>query len=74
MERSDEALIAALSDQLPELKSLVEAHRDYERQLDEISRRPYLSTEEQVFKKQLQKEKLLGKDRIEAILAQHRKN
>jgi uncharacterized protein YdcH (DUF465 family) len=72
MEVSDERLIATLIDQHPELKKLVEDHNDYERRLDEMNRRPYLSTEEDIERKRLQKAKLAGKDKIERILAPHR--
>lgn len=74
MERRDEELIARLVDQNDELKALVEDHREYERKLEEFNKRPYLTTEETMERKRLQKEKLAGKDRIAAILAEHRKN
>jgi uncharacterized protein YdcH (DUF465 family) len=72
METSDEALIAKLVGQDPILKQLVDDHRDYERRLDEMNRRPYLSTDEDIERKRLQKAKLAGKDKIERILAPHR--
>jgi uncharacterized protein YdcH (DUF465 family) len=37
-----------------------------------MNRRPYLSTEEDIERKRLQKAKLAGKDKIERILAPHR--
>jgi uncharacterized protein YdcH (DUF465 family) len=72
MEAQDEALISKLIDHMPELKSLVDNHRDYERQIDELNRRPHLTTEEDFERKRLQKAKLAGKDKIERILARHR--
>ena len=72
MEAADEALIAKLVDQDPVLKQLVDEHLDYERRLDEMNRRPYLTTEEDIERKRLQKAKLAGKDKIERILAPHR--
>jgi uncharacterized protein YdcH (DUF465 family) len=72
MEVSDEKLIARLVDQDPELRRLVDAHLDFERRLEEMNRRPYLSTEEDIERKRLQKAKLAGKDKIERILAPHR--
>jgi uncharacterized protein YdcH (DUF465 family) len=72
METNDEALIAKLIDDDPELKRLVEEHRDYENRLDEMNRRPYLSTEEDLERKRLRKAKLAGKDKIEFILSSHR--
>ncbi|MEW6261694.1 MAG: DUF465 domain-containing protein [Thermodesulfobacteriota bacterium] len=73
MEKRDEELISRLINQDEELRALVEAHQVYERRLEEFQKRPYLTTEEAIEKKRLQKEKLAGKDRIEAILARHRK-
>ena len=72
MEQRDEEIIAQLIGENEELRRLVEAHREFERQLEEFNRRPYLTTEEAVQKKKIQKMKLAGKDRIEAILAEHR--
>jgi hypothetical protein len=74
MDARDEALIAELVETNEELKSLVEQHRAYEQQIDEFNKRPYLSTEEALERKRLQKMKLAGKDRIESILAEHRRN
>jgi uncharacterized protein YdcH (DUF465 family) len=72
MEKQDLELIDRLMDRDPELKKYVEEHRDYEKQLDEFNRRPYLTTAETIERKRLQKLKLAGRDRIERILAQHR--
>jgi uncharacterized protein YdcH (DUF465 family) len=72
METQDEALISRLVDNVPELKELVESHRKYESILAEMSSRPYLSPEEDLERKRLQKAKLAGKDKIERILAKHR--
>jgi uncharacterized protein YdcH (DUF465 family) len=72
MDARDEALVAKLIEQEPELKLLIENHREYEKKLDEMNRHPYLSTEEDLERKRIQKAKLAGKDRIERILAAHR--
>jgi uncharacterized protein YdcH (DUF465 family) len=72
MDVQDEALISKLIDQNPDLKLLVDSHRDYERQIDELNRRPHLTSAEDLERKRLQKAKLAGKDKIERILATHR--
>ncbi len=72
MEKQDLELIEQLMGRDPELKQYVEKHREYEKQLDEFNRRPYLTTAENIERKRLQKLKLAGRDRIELILAQHR--
>jgi uncharacterized protein YdcH (DUF465 family) len=72
MEKWDEELIARLLPRDQELRQYIEAHRQYEQRLEEFSQRPYLTTEEEMEKKRIQKLKLAGRDRIEAILAKHR--
>ena len=72
MERSDQELIDHLMDRDPELKKHVEAHRDYEKLLEEFNRRPYLTAAETIERKRLQKLKLAGRDKIEQILAKYR--
>jgi len=72
MDAQDEALIANLIEQDPELKLLLDNHREYEKKLDEMNRHQYLSTDEDMERKRIQKAKLAGKDRIERILANHR--
>jgi uncharacterized protein YdcH (DUF465 family) len=72
MDPQDETLINRLIGDNPDLRSLVDNHRDYERRLDEMNKRPYLSTEEDLERKKIQKAKLAGKDKIERILAAHR--
>ncbi|MCB2193594.1 MAG: DUF465 domain-containing protein [Deltaproteobacteria bacterium] len=69
MDRSDMELIKANLDKDPELAKLWADHLEMEKKLDEMNQRLYLSTEEQIERKQLQKLKLAGRDRIEQILA-----
>lgn len=72
MEKTDEELIQQLLPHNPELQQFYEEHRVLERQLAEFHRKLYLSPEQELEKKQLQKRKLAGKDRIMHILARHR--
>lgn len=72
MEEHDLHLIEELSPQNEELASLWREHLGIEKTLAELDKRLYLSGEEQMERKRLQKLKLAGRDRIEAILAQHR--
>ncbi len=74
MEKKDEKLIATLVEKDPELKELMEDHLKLGERVDELSKRSYLTTEESLEKKKLQKLKLAGRDKIEAILAKYRKN
>ena len=72
MEERDLALIRTWIQQDPELKQRMDEHEEYERRLEEFNRRPYLTSEETLERKRLQKLKLAGRDRIEQILAKYR--
>jgi hypothetical protein len=72
MEKPDLELIARWVGQDPELKRYLEEHREFERRLEEFNRRPYLTPQEDLERKRLQKMKLAGRDKIEEILAKYR--
>ena len=72
MEERDLALIKTWIEQDSELKQRISEHEEYERRLEEFNRRPYLTAEETLERKRLQKLKLAGRDKIEQILAKYR--
>jgi uncharacterized protein YdcH (DUF465 family) len=72
MEKRDLDLIQKLIPSDPELKRCMDEHEELERKLEEFKRRLYLTPGEEVERKKLQKKKLAGRDRIEAILARYR--
>jgi len=72
MEPNDIAMIQENLEHNPELAKLWAEHLELEKKLEEMNQRIYLSTEEQVERKRLQKLKLAGRDRIEQILAELR--
>lgn len=72
MEQSDLELIESLAAADEELAKLWANHRQLDNEIESMSARLYLTPEEQVERKRLQKLKLAGRDRIEAILAVHR--
>ena len=72
MEKKDEELIQSLLPQDADLKRYYDEHLELERQLAEFNRKLYLTPEQEVEKKALQKKKLSGKDRIMEILDKHR--
>ena len=72
MEKKDEELIHTLLEREPELRQYYEEHVDLERQLSSLQQKHYLTADEEVEKKRLQKLKLAGKDRIMEILARYR--
>ncbi|MBW1712123.1 MAG: DUF465 domain-containing protein [Deltaproteobacteria bacterium] len=72
MEQHDLELITKLSEVNEELAALWKEHQNLEGQLEDMNRRLYLTPEEEVERKRIQKLKLAGRDRIETILAEHR--
>jgi uncharacterized protein YdcH (DUF465 family) len=72
MEENDLQLIRKLIPKNKELKILWDEHLEYEEKLDQLNKRRYLSTEEEMKRKELQKLKLKGKDRIAEILRESR--
>ena len=72
MEEQELTIIESLVAKDEELAVLWREHQEFERLLEGYNTLRYLSPEEEVERKRLQKLKLAGRDRIEAILAQHR--
>ncbi|MBW2554308.1 MAG: DUF465 domain-containing protein [Deltaproteobacteria bacterium] len=72
MEEKDRLLIEKHIDNDEELKSYVEEHILFEKQLGELNKKPYLTQEEEVRKKKIKKLKLSGRDKIEMILRKYR--
>lgn len=72
MEKSDEILIAQNINNDLELRKHVKEHSNYERILEDFNKRVYLTPEEEMEKKTIQKKKLLEKDKIHEILAKYR--
>ena len=73
MEKHDLDLINRYIEVDAELKRYMDEHVEFERLLEEYNRRPYLTAEESLERKRLQKLKLAGRDKIEQILAKYRK-
>jgi len=65
-------IITVLRTESDEFKKLEEEHRKLEETLEEISKKKYLTTEEEVQKKQIQKQKLHFKDRMAQLVREHR--
>jgi uncharacterized protein YdcH (DUF465 family) len=72
MEQRDEELIRTLLPQIPELKTAYEEHARLGLEVDELSAKSFLSPSEEVRRKDLQKQKLLEKDKIMKILSEYR--
>lgn len=72
MEEADELLIKRYIHQDEELRKYVEDHERLEADLENFNKRIYLTAEEEIEKKNLQKRKLRGKEQIFRILARYR--
>jgi len=72
MEKRDKLLIEKHIKTDDELKKFVEEHILFEKQLDELSDKVYLTPDEEMKQKELKKLKLAGRDKIEEILKKYR--
>jgi len=72
MEKKDEELIQSLLGRDAELKQYYDEHVQLEQRLAEFNRKLYLTPEQELERKQIQKRKLSGKDRIMEILSRYR--
>ena len=73
MEERDERLIVRLIKDSTTLREYMGQHQEYEKQLEEYNKRIHLTTEESLERKRIQKLKLASRDKIESILAEHRR-
>lgn len=72
MAENDMDLIQRLSEENPRFRKLHEEHLLFEKQLQELDERTYLTPDEDLERKKIQKLKLAGKDEMESILREHR--
>ena len=73
MEQVDQKVLVSLLDKDPELKRYYEEHLDLEDKLLLFQNR-YLTPEEEVEKKKIQKLKLTGKDKIMELLKKYQQH
>jgi len=71
MEQREEEIIRQHLDQDQELRSLYVEHQELKRKLEEFRHKHYLTTEEAIEEKRIQKLKLASKDRMMAILGRY---
>jgi len=72
MAENDMDLVQRLSEENPIFRKLHEQHLLFEKQLQDLDDRTYLTPEEDLERKKIQKLKLAGKDEMEAILRDYR--
>ena len=66
-------VVAILRNENEEYKKLEDEHHKLNDYLDEMSKKKYLSSEEEIEKKKLQKQKLQYKDRLAQIIREYKK-
>jgi uncharacterized protein len=68
MEDYDQSLVERLFDGNPRFRMLYEEHLLLEKELQKLNQKTYLSSDEEIEKKKVQKLKLAGKDEMDRIL------
>ncbi|MEJ2700063.1 MAG: DUF465 domain-containing protein [Desulfuromonadales bacterium] len=68
MEAKEQTLVEELCDSNPRFRMLYEEHLLLERELRDLDEKDFLTPEEEVARKKVQKLKLAGKDEMERIL------
>ena len=73
MDLRDEELVTALMPQNPELRAAYEEHLRLNTEVDKLASKSFLSPNEEIEKKNLQKRKLAEKTKIIRILDEYRR-
>lgn len=68
MEEMDLAKVEWLVNENPRFRMLYEEHRLLERELEDLERRRYLTPEQELERRKIQKIKLAGKDEMQRIM------
>jgi uncharacterized protein len=71
---TDEQIAEALKRENAEYQKLSQEHKKLDEWLDELSKKHYLTPEEDIEKKKKQKEKLYKKDRMAELIRNYKKN
>jgi len=67
----DPDLLAKVKNENPEFKKLHEEHTLLNSKVDDLNKRKFLTPEQEMEKKTIQKKKLKNKDRMTEILSEH---
>jgi uncharacterized protein YdcH (DUF465 family) len=73
MDARDEELLRALAPENAVLRQCYERHTQLKAEVDALTSRPHLTTEEELHRRELQKQKLAEKDKIIRFLDEHRR-
>ncbi len=71
---SEEDIVKVLDNDNDEFKALHEEHKDLKAKLAELKSKVYLTPEEEIEKKNIQKLKLAKKDRMAVLISDYRKS
>lgn len=69
----EEEIVEILKRENEEFRRLAEEHRSLDNMLAEIDRKPYLTAEEEIERKRIQKLKLNKKDRMAELIREYKK-
>lgn len=69
----DKELIKTYAEKYEDIRTLYARHQELEKELSELSRRPYLTPEEEIREKQIKLEKLHLKERIFELIKKYQK-
>lgn len=72
MDLTNQQLVQELFDANPRFRLLYEEHNLLEKELKKLDQKTYLTPDEELERKKVQKLKLAGKDEMTRILVQHR--
>ena len=70
----EQEIVDSLARENSEFKKLMEEHHSLEDMLSEMDKKVYLSAEEEIERKKLQKQKLLKKDKMAELIRDFRKS
>lgn len=69
---TESAIVERLRESNHEFRELEDAHRRLDLELEELKKRHVLTPQEEITKKELQKEKLAKKDKMAELIRQYR--
>lgn len=69
---TESRIVELLRESNPEFRALEESHHKLDAELSELQKRHVLTPQEEISKKQMQKEKLAKKDRMAELVRQYR--
>lgn len=72
MWKEEDDLIERLKNEDKEFCHLLQEHQYLEKKLEKLNKLRYLTTREEIARKEIQKKKLLGKDRMAEILRRYK--